>query len=213
MLLDPSTGFEGIFATIERRARGDIRVPEGISPYLLTALGGVSAMIIWLKVGAMLGFREVAAAQFRWSYVVVAIVAGAVIALVAQVLWGYVAASGARVLGRECAPRELRVVWGASAFPQIAALLFLLPLDLSIVGSATFTSERLTDPVATGWAALSIALSISLAVWSAFIFLRGIQVAMRIAWPKAVTAVVVAAACLAAAVTGSVLAARAAAGT
>jgi hypothetical protein len=65
-------------------------------------------------------------------------------------------------------------VWGASAFPQVFALLFLLPLDLLIVGQDTFTTTRLVDPVSTAWAAFSIALGMSALVWSLFLLYRGV---------------------------------------
>lgn len=166
-------------------------------------------MIFWLKIGALLGFRQVAAVQFRWSYIVVAVVAGAVVALMAQVLWGFAGAIAMRLVGGEPPARDLRVVWGASSFPQIAVLLLLLPLDLLIVGPATFTSERLTDPLSTGWAALSIALSASVAVWSMFIFLRGVEVAAGVSWPRAVPLAGIAALCLVAVTMTIVIAARA----
>lgn len=209
VLLNPRAGFADIFRAIGRRAQTHTRAPEGVAPYLLAALGGVAGMLFWLKVGALLGFRQVAAIQFRWSYIVVAVIAGAVVALVAQMLWGFAGAIAARLAGSDPPPRELRVVWGASSFPQIAVLLLLLPLDLLIVGPATFTSERLTDPLSTGWAALSIALSASVAVWSIFIFLRGVEVAVGVSWARAVPLGLLAALCLVLVTTGSVVALRA----
>ena len=143
-------------------------------------------MLLWLKLGSLLGYRDVARVEFQWSYLIVAAIAGAVVALLAQSLWGYAGSGVARALGVRTPPRELRVVWGASAFPQIIGLLILLPLDLLIVGSDTFTSEKLGDPLATGWAALSIAFSLSLAIWSGFIFVRGVEVASSVTLIKAV---------------------------
>lgn len=192
VLLTPRAGFEEILRSLRRRTQTTGRIPEGAAPYLLATLGGSAAMLFWLKIGALLGFRQVAAAQFRWSYLVLAALAGATIAVVAQVLWGYVSALVARVMGAGCPPHELRVVWGASAFPQVLVLVLLLPLDLLIVGPATFTSERLTDPLSTGWAALSIAFAASLGVWSAFILFRGVEVALGTSWIKTLVIVLLA---------------------
>lgn len=143
-------------------------------------------MLLWLKIGALAGLREVARVEFRWSYLVVAAVAGALLALIAQLVWGYAGAAIVRALGGSVPARNLRIVWGASAFPQVFALVLLLPLDLLIVGPDTFTSERLTDPLATGWAAVSIALAMSLTVWSGYIFVRGIERAGSVTIPRAV---------------------------
>ena len=161
-----------------------------MAPYLLAALGGVALMILWLKLGALLGVRDVARVEFEWSYLVVAAVAGALLALVGQFVWGLVGARIVGALGGETPARDLRIVWGASDFPQVIGLVLLLPLDLIIVGSDTFTSEKLGDSLATGWAALSIALSLSLAIWTIFIFLRGVQVAGSLSVLKAIVATV-----------------------
>lgn len=166
-------------------------------------------MLLWLKLGSLLGVREVAATEFRWSYLVVAAAAGALLALIAQFVWGYLGAAAARLAGGHPPARDLRVVWGASAFPQILGLALLLPLDLIIVGTDTFTSERLGDSLATGWAALSIALSFSLAVWSLFIFVRGVEVAASVSVVKALGITLVGVVCLFAIVGGSVAGAAA----
>lgn len=183
---------------------------EGVAPYVLAALGGASLMLLWLKLGSLLGVRDVAAVEFRWSYLVVAAVAGAGLALIAQLVWGYLgAAASSRGAGGHPPARDLRVVWGASAFPQILGLALLLPLDLIIVGTDTFTSERLGDSLATAWAALSIALSFSLAVWSLFIFVRGVEVAASVSVVKALGITFVGVVCLFGIVGGSVAVAAA----
>jgi len=161
-------------------------------------------MLLWLKIGSLVGTRKVAAVDFRWSYLAVAGIAGALIALIAQSVWGYLGAGLVRAFGARSPARDLRTTWGASASPQVIALVVLLPLDLLIVGTETFTSERLDDPLATGWAALSIAFSVSLLVWSAFIFVRGVEVATSSPPLKAIAMSFAAAVCLAAIVGGSI---------
>ena len=169
-------------------------------------------MLLWLKLGSLLGYRDVARVEFQWSYLIVAGVAGALLALFAQSLWGYVGAGAARAFDSQPPPRELRVVWGASAFPQIIGLILLLPLDLLIVGSDTFTSEKFSDPLATGWAALSIAFSLSLAIWSLFIFVRGVEVSASVSLLKALVLSFVGVVVLGAIVGGSIAGAAALAG-
>lgn len=207
VLLSPRSGFENVFRVARRREQSGARPVEGVAPYVLAALGGVALMLLWLKLGSLLGIRDVATVEFRWSYLAVAGVAGALLALIAQLVWGYVGAASARLAGGHPPARDMRVVWGASAFPQILGLALLLPLDLVIVGTDTFTTERLSDPLATGWAALSIALSFSLAVWSLFIFVRGVEVAASVPMVKALGITIAGVACIAAIAGGAVLAA------
>ena len=130
-------------------------------------------MLLWLKVGTLLGVRRISAADFRWGFLVVALLGGAVLALAGQGLWGL----AGRAVTPEATSAARRFVWGAAAAPQAFALIVLLPLDLLLVGSETFTATKLTDPLETGWAAMSIALSVSVAAWSGYLFYRGIQVA------------------------------------
>lgn len=166
-------------------------------------------MLLWLKIGSLFGLRDVARSEFQWSYLVVAGVAGALLGLVAQLVWGYVGAALVRAAGGHTPARDLRVVWGASDGPHIIGLVLLLPLDLVIVGSDTFTSEKLADSLATGWAALSIALSLSLAVWSLLIFARGVEVAGSISLLKAIAVSLAGVIVLAVIVGGSVAGAAA----
>jgi len=154
-------------------------------------------MLLWLKLGSLFGTREIAAPEFRWSYLVVALIGGALVALIAQALWGFGASAAFRLGGDATRARDLRLVWGASAVPQLLALLILLPLDVLIVGPETFTSTKLADPLATGWAAISIALAVSLGVWSMYLFARGVQVATGSGWATSLAGLMLASASLA----------------
>lgn len=193
ILINPRRGFEGALAAIARRATTGQRPEEGFAPYVLSAIGGAGAMLLWLKIGTLVGIRRIAATDFRWSYLIVALVGGAVLALAAQGLWGLVG----RMLVRDMGSATTRFVWGAAAAPQVFVLIPLLPLDLLLVGSETFTATKLTDPLETGWAALSIALSVSVAVWSGYLFYRGVQVAGDLRGPVAATGVALGATCAA----------------
>jgi hypothetical protein len=119
------------------------------------------------------------------------------VALAGQVAWGALGPRSLRGVGGAADGRSLRLAWGTAAFPQVFALFLLLPLDLAVVGPATFTSERLTDPVSAAWASVSVAIALVLAAWSAFLFVRGSQVAAGVSLGRATLASMAAVACLA----------------
>ena len=197
VLLSPQDGFAAAFRTAERRARAGRRPAEGVSPYVLAGVGGAALMSLWLKIGALGGFREVCSDDYVAAFIAVALVFGALLGLLAQSLWAAIGRPLLRSMRSEETSRgSLRLVWGASAFPQVLVLVLLLPLDLLIVGTETYTSGSLEDPLATAWAAFSIAIGISLAVWSLYLFVRGIEVAGRISFWKAASAAAAAALCL-----------------
>lgn len=185
ILISPRRGFAGALAAIARREATGQHPVEGIAPYVLSAIGGTGAMLLWLKIGTLVGVRRISATDFRWSLLIVVLIGGAVLALAAQGLWGL----AARMLVPGAGSSLFRFVWGAAVAPLAFVVLPLLPLDLLLVGSETFTATKLTDPLETGWAALSIALSVSVAVWSGYLFYRGVQVAGELRAPVAVAAV------------------------
>lgn len=170
VLVSPGSAFVPALKRAETSA-------EAKSTYVLAALGGAAAMLLWLKVRALVGFRVLAPSEFRWGYFVTGLVMAAVVAVVAQTVWSFVAP---RIGGPDSgSPRSFRAVWSLSAFPQVGALLVLLPLDLLIVGREAFTASDGGDSVALAWMALSTALSLSLGVWSAFVFAKGTHAATR----------------------------------
>ena len=197
VLLAPRDGFIAALKATERRSRANTRPAEGWSTFVLAAVGGASLAALWLKVGALLGVRNVCTPDRIGQYIAGSLVLGALFALSAQLLWGGLGPRAMRTFHSETQGRDLRLVWGASALPQVFALVLLLPLDLAIVGTDTFTTASLGDSVATVWAAFSIALGISLAVWSLFLFVRGIEVAGGVSRGPAVAGTAVAIACFA----------------
>jgi hypothetical protein len=143
---------------------------------------------LWLKVGAMAGWREVCTDRFVGLNIGAAFLLGAILGLAAQGIWGMAGPLMVRGLRGETNGRSLRLVWGASEFPQVVALVLLLPLDLLIIGTDAYTTASLDDPLSTAWAAFSIAIGISLTVWSLFLFIRGVEVAGGVGFWKAVAA-------------------------
>ncbi|CAN5566205.1 hypothetical protein BH24ACT26_BH24ACT26_00860 [soil metagenome] len=174
--LCPRDGYAAAKRTGERRARAGERLPEGVSPYVLALVGGAAVMCLWLKVGALGGLRDATSAGIDGAVVASALVLGGLLSVAGQFLWG---AAGPRLLlrlGGHARGRDLRLAWGASAFPLVGVLL-LLPLDLVLVGPSVFAIDPLSDSIATAWAALSIAVGVALAAWSLWLFLRGVEVA------------------------------------
>jgi hypothetical protein len=193
---------------MDRRRRTGAAVPEGAPPYVLTALGGGSLALLWLKLGGLVGARRVSAADFGWDLVIVVTIGGALICLVAQLVWGALGPHVAVSVGGRSEQSRLRAVWGLALFPQVISLMLLLPIDVLLVGRQTFTTEHLTDRLATAWAALSIAFALSLAAWSIFLLFRGVQSAMGLRAWSAVAATVIAMCILALTVLAVAAAAR-----
>lgn len=179
VLVAPTAGFESALRAADRRERVGASPAEGIAPYLLSAAGGAMLFLLWLKVSALLGMRDGSALTYRWGFLVAAGFAGALFALAAQAVWSMVGGRLAGAVGSEAAPRNLRLVWGAALFPQMVALVLLLPFDLLIVGPSTFTNARPEDPVSAAWASLSVALGVAVTVWSLILLVKGIQAAAR----------------------------------
>lgn len=193
VLFSPAAGF----APALRRAES---APERLSTYLLGAAGGASGMLLWLKATGLIGSREVTASGFSWGVFVSALVLGAIVAVFAQAAWGALApridsSDGPTTKG-------YRAIWALSAWPQVLALVLLLPLDLLLVGREAFTAERIGDSVSMAWAALSTAFALSLAVWSAYVFVKGVQVAIRATPGRTAGVVAAAAGCSAAVLVG-----------
>jgi hypothetical protein len=81
-----------------------------------------------------------------------------------------------------------------------------------IVGRNLFTSERISDAVPALWAAISVALSVSIAAWSLYLFYRGIRAASGAPPGRAIAGMAVAIGCLVLVVGGFLLGAVALAG-
>jgi hypothetical protein len=186
IVLAPRAGYEAAFKIGYRRAKAGAPVVEGRAPLVFSVAGGAAAMLLTVKVGGLIAFREVSSAEFRWSYLLMAVLIGGLVGGVAQRLWGIAAPRVVEGLRGSTSPWQMRLVWGASAFPQIAALIVLLPLDLALVGSKSFTTDRLVQSYETVWAALSISLSIALVVWSMYLFVRGIETATGLSMSRSV---------------------------
>jgi hypothetical protein len=196
VLVAPAAGFEAAISTADRRARSGESLAEGLTPYVLSILGGSSLMIGWLKIGGLLGGRDVDPTQFGFAELIFALVTGAVLAMLGQAVFGVVASPVSRAFRGGLSGRDARIVWGAAAFPQAFTVLVLLPLDLIIVGPEIFATTKPGDSLATGWASVSIALGLLMTGWSISLFARGVPIVGHLNLLRAIGAVIVAAACL-----------------
>ncbi|MFN2490772.1 MAG: YIP1 family protein [Actinomycetota bacterium] len=196
VVLRPREGYAAAMRTGERRARAGERLPEGVTPYVLALAGGAAGMCLWLKFGALAGLRHARVADFDSGVLIAALLVGVVLGLAGQVLWGAVGSWCVARLGGRARARDLRLAWGASALPLVGVLVLLAP-DLILAGPGVFTIDPLGDAIATAWAALSIAVGIALAVWSLWLFVRGVEVASGLRLRRAVPAVLAGAACFA----------------
>ena len=149
-------------------------------------------MLLWLKLAGMVELRSVGRRDYSDGFLALALAAGAVFAIVAQIVSAAPAARAARRLGGNGRSVDLRIVWGTATFPQVLVLLILLPLDLLIAGPQTFTTEPMADSLATAWAALSISLQVTIALWSLLLFVSGVEVATGLGKFKAGLVVAVA---------------------
>ncbi len=199
VLITPADGFDAVLTDADATGR------ERASTYVLGLLGGASVMVLWLKIAAIADLRGDVA--FTWPVFVSTLAIGGVLGVIAQVLWGWIGAGAVRLGGASASPRRMRIVWGGASFPQAIALVALVPLDLVIVGPQSYTTERLTDPLSTVWAAISLAVHISATLWASWILVRGVSVAAKLNLPAAAAASIAAPASLAGATAAAVFAA------
>jgi hypothetical protein len=200
VLIAPTAGFEAARRLIKKRTRANSHPVEGYTPYVLSFAGGAAMFVLWLKLSALFELRDVAPAEFRWGFLVAGGIGAGLLTLTAQFLWGWLAPAVSR--GRDGAAGSFRLIWGAAAFPQLLALALLLPADILIVGPEAFTSGRPADSVSSAWAALSIALGVVLAVWSAVLMVKGARVVAGASRGRAIGACALAGLCLGVIVTG-----------
>jgi hypothetical protein len=196
VLLAPREGFDAAAKAAERRLRAGRRPVEGFSSYVLAAAGGASLAALWLKVGGLFKLRQVCTDGYVGPYIALTLVVGALLALVAQAAWGLVGPPVVKNLRGSATRSQLRLVWGAAALPQVFVLCVLLPLDLLIVGTSTFTTDPLRESLSTAWAAFSIAVAISLGIWSIYLMFRGVEVIGEVPGRRALLATSLAGLCL-----------------
>lgn len=183
VLVTPRAGFRSAL-------RGDVAAAAA-SPAtaFMVLLAGVSTMTLWLKVTSLVRLADRPASETTWDKVLPGLALGGVLGIAAYLIWARLAPH----IARDDDPRlrdRLRLAWAFSDFPLAAYALVILPLDLLFVGPEVFATDRPDATFARVWSALSVALLLSAAVWSVFLFIRGVEAAR----PRSRTALVVSAA-------------------
>ena len=124
-----------------------------------------------------------------------AFIAGGVYGFVGYFVIGLALLFGVRLLGSAGSFRRARQTVGFALVPLAVSLLLLLPLRLAVYGGDTFRAGG-TDE-GTGERVLLVA-QLAFAAWSLILVVLGVRVVHGWSWLRAVAAVVVAAALLAA---------------
>ena len=171
VLASPRSGFRAAMTSnVPERAQSS-RVTT-----LLVLLGGAGTMLIWLKVTA-LTIADRPQTEVDWTSAVIALVLGALSGAGGYMLWGRLGPRVARRWGSEATKTRMQLAWSFSDFPLAAYVAVFLPLDLLLVGPEIYSSDRLEGTFALVWAAISVALLLSAAAWTAFVKWRGIDAA------------------------------------
>lgn len=193
ILTSPRKGF----ARALRLSRNDGGGRAGsILALLLSGLGGAYLLLMFLKIRGLLGFLEVSPQDAQWwSGLVLSVIAATVMGIVGHFLFGVAARPLVARIGKRCAARELRTVWGLSSFPAAAGFGVLLILDLLIAGREAYSSVE-GDSLVTGWSVGSLVIGLSLGVWSLYLFVQGLEVAADVRPSRSIMVLLVAVLCL-----------------
>jgi hypothetical protein len=98
-------------------------------------------------------------------------------------------------IGKSSEPRDLRTIWGLAAFPAAAGFILIVLLDIVIAGREAYTKVEGSSLV-TGWSAGSLAIGLSLGVWSLYLFVQGLRVAAEVPPSRSIMVVLVGLLCL-----------------
>lgn len=163
---------------------------------MLAALGGSYLLLMSLKIRGLVGFKEVSPedAQY-WSGLASALLAAAVAGALGSFLFGFASPPLVGRLGKPSRPRELRTVWGLSAFPAAAGFVLIVLLDVLIAGREAYAKVE-GDSLVTGWAAGSLAIGLSLGIWSLYLFVQGLRVAAEVPPSRSIMVLLVGILCL-----------------
>lgn len=125
-----------------------------------------------------------------WTFI-----AGGLYGFVGYVVLGFGVYFGVRLLGSLGTFRRARQTVGFALVPLAVSLLLVVPLRLAIYGGDTFRGGG-ADEGSGEWVLLGVQLAF--AAWSLVLLVLGVRVTHGWAWPRALAAVVGAAALLAA---------------
>lgn len=159
---------------------------------VLAGLGGAHLLLIFLKVRGLTGFRPVSPAETEWwGGLGLALFAAAVAGVIGHLLFAFVATPLVARLGKPCERPDLRTIWGLAGFPAAAGFVLLVVLDILIAGREAYSSIE-DDSLVTAWAAGSLAIAVSLGIWSLYLFVQGLRVAADVRPPRSIMVLLVA---------------------
>ena len=194
ILTSPRRGFA---RAIRLSRSGDGGRARAVLVTLLAALGAAHILLVFLKVRGLTGFRPISPEETQWwGGLGLAILAAAVAGVVAHLLFGVVARPIVARLGTRSEGRELRTIWGLASFPAAAGFVLLVVLDVFIAGREAYSSVE-GDSLVTGWAAGSLAIALSLGIWSLYLFVQGLRVAADVRPSRSIMVLLVAVLCVA----------------
>ena len=168
VLVSPRKGFQALVRA--DRASSSETGPQAPVLYLLAAVGGAAFLLLYFKVRSVFNIWNAENIEFEAGPFATLLAIGAVVALVARWLYSRVVP----FVAKDASARKLRVVWSGAAFPLLFLLAIVLPLDLLITGTGSFTRDW-SGSTATAWAGASTALSLALLLWSLTLFAVGLM--------------------------------------
>lgn len=175
------------------REDDDEDVGARAEPLLLVIwLAGIAAVLATPTASDILDDRDYDSMLLAiWAFI-----AGGLYGFVGYFVVGLALLFGVRLLGSLGSFRRARQTVGFALVPLAASLLLILPLRLAVYGGDTF--HRGGADEGTGERVL-LAAQLAFAAWSVVLLVLGVRVVHGWSWPRALAAVVAAAALLAAA--------------
>ncbi len=175
-----------------REEDDDDDVAARAEPLLLVIwLAGAAAVLATPTASGILDNPDYDAALLAiWAFI-----AGGIYGAVGYAVFGFALYFGVRLLGSLGTFRRARQTVGFALVPLAASLLLLLPLRLAIYGGDTFRGGGADE--GSGERAL-LAVQLVFAAWSLGLLVLGVRTTHGWSWPRALAAVIAAAALLAA---------------
>ena len=172
VLMSPRSGFRSAM-------RDGVATRAARSPLtsFMVLLGGIATMALWLKVTGLAQVADRPSAEATWATVLPTLALGGLFGILAYISWSRYAPRMIQTGKAETMSERLKLVWSFADFPLALYAAVILPLDFLIVGPEIFSTDPVEGTFAMIWAGLSVALLVSAAAWSIYLFTRGVEAA------------------------------------